>query len=132
MACCQKYIDFPYSSAKGRRLNGILSVSMVASRLTLITMKQSLLNIWTVFNPTYLLSFLLVSALVASFMSTAVENNLENSIIGKTCDLHTIMKEFVMYSHPPVVMLLHSLVNVMVHHGCRPNNFGNIVRVPAV
>ena len=61
-----------------------------------------------------------------------MQNNLEDSIIGKACGLHNIMKEFIMYSHPPVVMLLHFLFNVTVHHGFIPDSFGNIVRVPAV
>ena len=61
-----------------------------------------------------------------------VEKNLEHSVIGKTCGVHNIVKEFIMYSHLPVVMLLHFLFNVMVHHVFILDSFGNIVRIPAI
>ena len=55
-----------------------------------------------------------------------VETNLNKLEIGKACGLDNITKEFVMYSHPAIIMNLQLLFNIMVHHGIVPDSFRNI------
>ena len=59
-----------------------------------------------------------------------VEKSLNKLKIGKKCGLDNITKEFVMYSHPAMVVLLKLLFNIMVHHGFVPDSFGNGVIIP--
>ena len=53
-----------------------------------------------------------------------VEKSLNKLKIGKACGLDNITKEFVMYSHPAIVVHLKLLFN-MAHHGFVPASFGN-------
>ena len=46
--------------------------------------------------------------------------------------LENITKEFVMYSHPAIVLHLKLLFNITVHHGFVPDSFGNGVIIPLV
>ena len=46
-----------------------------------------------------------------------VEKSLNKLKIGKACGLDNITKEFVMYSHPAIVVHLQLLFNIMAHHG---------------
>ena len=61
-----------------------------------------------------------------------MEKILNKLKIGKTCGLDNITKEFVMYSHPAIVLHLKLLFNIMVHHGFVPDSFGNGVIIPLV
>ena len=103
--------------------------------LTRITTKQRPLNILTVYNRIYCQSSLLILTLVASLMSAIdtrsvfdvcdVEKSLNKLKIGKACGLDNITKDFVMYSHPAIVVHLKLLFNIMVHHCFVPDSFGN-------
>ena len=61
-----------------------------------------------------------------------VEKSLNKLKIGKACVLDNITKEFVMYSHPAIVVHLKLLFNIMVHHGFVPDSFDNGVIIPLV
>ena len=60
------------------------------------------------------------------------EKSLNKVKIGKACGLDNITKEFVMYSHPAIVVHLKLLFNIIVHHGVVPDSFGNGVIIPLV
>ena len=57
--------------------------------------------------------------------------DLEKSL-NKACGLDNTTKEFVMYSHPAIVVHIQLLFNILVHHGCVPDSFGNEVIIPLV
>ena len=97
--------------------------------LTRITIRQRPLNILTVYNRIYCVSSLLISTI---FDVCDVEKCLNKLKIGKACGLDNITKEFVMYSHPAIVVHLKLLFNIMVHHGFVPDSFGNGVIIPLV
>ena len=61
-----------------------------------------------------------------------VEKSLNKLKIGKACGLDNITKEFVMYSHPAIVVHLKLLFNSMVHHGFTPDSFDNGVIISLV
>ena len=61
-----------------------------------------------------------------------VEKSVNKLKIGKACGLDTITKEFVMHSHPAIVVHIQLLFNIMVHHGFVPGSFGNGVIIPLV
>ena len=61
-----------------------------------------------------------------------VKKSLNKLKIGKACGLDNITKEFVMYSHPAIVVHLKLFFNIMIHHGFVPDSFGNGVIIPLV
>ena len=61
-----------------------------------------------------------------------MEKSLNKLKIGKACGLDNITKEFVMYSHPAIVVHLKFFCNIMVHHGFVPDSFGNGVIISLV
>ena len=61
-----------------------------------------------------------------------MEKSLNKLKIGKACGLDNLTKEFVMYSHPAIVVHLQLLSNITVHHGFVPDSFGNGVIIPFV